>query len=249
VSRRAQDRGAAAEGRALIELVRPRLPLDVVVHGPVDAWPLVGPALIARATGTLEAILALLPLDREADAGALLRSLYEHVATFAWLAVDPGEERMSRWLKSDCKSRLQADDDCRKVGVELLAHEKRREFENTVAILPKEMPGLLGRAVAADEHWEGRIRGLRRSSPTSLRGLYAIAYRRLSAYAHPSNLGLNAVTLDVGGGRKRVQLEECRENMGGPFGPARIVYALGLYVAAASIGWPTKAEIDRALGD
>ncbi len=246
---RIEDGNAAAEGRALIEVVRPHLPLDVVVQGPVDAWPLVGPALIARATGTQEAILALLPLDREADADVLLRSLYEHVTTFAWLAVDPGEDRMSRWLKSDCKSRLRTDRDCRKVGVELLAQEKRREFEETVANLPKEMPDLLGRAEGADEHWEGRIRGLRGSSPTSFRGLYAMAYRRLTDYAHPSNLGLNAVTLDMSGGRKRVHLEERRENMKGPFGPARIVYALGLYVAAASIGWPTTAEIDRVLGD
>src|SRR5512132_4502770 len=64
---------------------------------PVDAWPLVGPALIARATGSLEAILALVPLRREADADTLLRSLYRHVTTFAWLAGEPGEERMRRW--------------------------------------------------------------------------------------------------------------------------------------------------------
>jgi thioredoxin reductase len=65
----------------LTALVRPYLPVDVLVHGPAGAWPLVGPALIARATGSLEAILALVPLRREADADTLLRSLYEHVTT------------------------------------------------------------------------------------------------------------------------------------------------------------------------
>src|SRR5918995_7183674 len=75
------DRDAVARGRALAALVRPYLPVDVLVRGPADAWPLVGPALIARATGSPEAILAFVPLGREADADTLLRSLYEHVTT------------------------------------------------------------------------------------------------------------------------------------------------------------------------
>jgi hypothetical protein len=35
--------------------------------------------------------------------------------------------------------------------------------------------------------------------------------------------------------------------MNGPFGLATIVFALGLYVAAETIGWPGKFEIDRVL--
>jgi hypothetical protein len=35
--------------------------------------------------------------------------------------------------------------------------------------------------------------------------------------------------------------------MRGPFGLATIVYALGLYIAAEAIAWPTKFEIDRVL--
>jgi hypothetical protein len=134
----------------LTALVRPYLPVDVLVHGPAGAWPLVGPALIARATGSLEAILALVPLRREADAGTLLRSLYEHVTTFAWLAAERGEERMRRWLKSDCEARLRTDDDCRKVGVKILDDDRREEFEETVAALPNGMPALLDRSEAAD---------------------------------------------------------------------------------------------------
>ena len=242
------DRDAVARGRALTALVRPYLPLDVLVHGPADAWPLVGPALIARATGGLEAILALVPLGREADADTLLRSLYEHVTTFAWLAAEPGEERMRRWLKSDCEVRLRTDDDCRKVGVKVLDEDRRKDLEDTVAALPKGMPVLLDRAQAADAHWASRITGLRDSTtPTSFRGLYAAAYRRFSAIAHPTNLGLNPVTVDLDGPHARVQLEERPPDMEGPFGLATIVYALGLYVAAETIAWPTKFEIDRVL--
>jgi hypothetical protein len=159
------DRDAVARGRALTALVRPYLPVDGLVHGPADAWPLVGPALIARATGRLEAILALVPLGREGDADTLLRSLYERVTTFAWLAGEPGEERMRRWLKSDCEARLRADEDCRKVGVKILDDDGRK--------------------------WP--------------------------------------------------------PDMQGPFGLATIVFALGLYVAAETIAWPRKFEIDRVL--
>jgi Family of unknown function (DUF5677) len=242
------DRDAVARGRALTALVRPYLPVDVLVHGPADAWPLVGPALIARATGSLEAILALVPLKREADAGTLLRSLYEHVTTFAWLAAEPGAERMRRWLKSDCEERLRMDDDCRKVGVKILDDDIREGFEETVAALPKGMPVLLDRAEAADGHWVSRVAGLRDSTtPTSFRGLYAAAYRRFSAIAHPTNFGLNPVTVDLGGPHKRVQLEERPTDLRGPFGLATVVYALGLYVAAETIAWPTRFEIDRVL--
>jgi hypothetical protein len=36
-------------------------------------------------------------------------------------------------------------------------------------------------------------------------------------------------------------------DMQAPFGLATIVFALGLYVAAETIGWPRKFEIDRVL--
>jgi hypothetical protein len=107
---------------------------------------------------------------------------------------------------------------------------------------------LLDRAEAADGYWVSRVAGLRDSTtPTSFRGLYAAAYRRFSAIAHPTNLGLNPVTVDLDGPHKRVQLEEGPTDLRGPFGLATVVYALGLYVAAETIAWPTRFEIDRVL--
>jgi hypothetical protein len=87
---------------------------------------------------------------------------------------------------------------------------------------------LLDRAEAADAHWVSRVTGLRDSTtPTSFRGLYAAAYRRFSAIAHPTNLGLNPVTVDLDGSHKRVQPEERPPDMRGPFGLATIAFALG----------------------
>jgi hypothetical protein len=157
---RVRDQLAEERSRKLIGLVHPHLPSEVRVAGPADAWQLVGPGRIARQVGSLEALLALRALDRQADAFVLLRTLYEHAVTFAWIAADPGEDRHQRFLKSDALARLAADDDARAVGVSLLAAEKRGEYERQRDGLPKEMPELRQCAEAADAHWAGLLPGL-----------------------------------------------------------------------------------------
>lgn len=235
--------------RLLVGLVTEHLPVEGFSRGPGDSWPLIGPALVARATGSLQAIMTLLPLDRDADALILLRSLYEHVTTFAWLSSEPTAERLGRWLKSDSVARIRADDDCVRLGMPILEADQRARLERTIASLPSEMPDLLSQAEAADNHWSGHIDGLDESGmPSSFRGLYAFAYRRFSAIAHPSNMGLNFVTTDLDGGGHRVDLEQLQPEMRGPFGLSTVVFALGLYVAEASLGWPAAAAIDSAMG-
>src|SRR5207247_2432185 len=159
-----------------------QLPVEVSASEPADSWPLVGQALVARATGTMKAIFMLLPAAGDADALILLRSLYEHVTTFAWLAADPTEERLKRWMKSDRQARLDSDEDCKQFGVELLTKDQRAMFEKQVQDLPKAMPDLKQRAEAADEAWEGKITGLRGSGESrSFRGMYGVGYRHHSA--------------------------------------------------------------------
>jgi hypothetical protein len=246
-SRAEHDRTARRRAEKLVELVALHLPVETSATAPSDSWALVGPALIARATGTLEAIFALLPEGRDSDALVLLRSLYEHVVTFAWLGADPTEERMQRWMKSDRQARLDADDDCRQLGVIVLTDEQRAMFERQVKNLPKEMPTLEQRTRAADTAWKSKIAGLRGSDqPRSFRGLYGIAYRHHSALAHPSDMGINRVVVDFGGGRQRVQLEKRDPEMTGPFGMAVVVYALGLLVASETLDWPPVDDVHAA---
>ncbi len=242
-----KEREAIAEtrGRRLVELVRPHLSINVQVTGPRDAWALVGPGLIARQVGTLEAILALRPFGREADAFILLRSLYEHAVTFAWLAADPGEQRHQRFLKSDAATRIAMDDDARRVGEPMLSTEKRSEFEGRFEYLPKQMPDLVQLAEGADHHWTGKIDGLAGSSKArSYRGLYAIAYRHHSAIAHPTLMGLNRVSVDLKGGLQRVQLEERQQETHGPFGLGNNLLGLSLQISAATLGWPISADVN-----
>lgn len=255
VDRAEHDAQAEAQAQALIELVRPKLPIDQPLLESAGAWAVVGPALIARQVGTLEAIFALHPLGRDADPVVLARSLYEHAVTFAWLAADPSEERHRRFRKSDLVRRLKIDDDCRGltdqgVKVRIMSPIERQGFEQQLNALPedlKQMPDLIDRADGADRHWTGTIEGLAGSDTThSFRGFYAVTYRHESATAHATELGLNWVTKDLPGGGKRVQLEERDPASHGPFGRAVLMLAFSLLIAAEAIpGWPSAVEVTQ----
>jgi hypothetical protein len=236
---------AADRADRLIALVRPQLPIEVRVTDLSAAWGLVGPALLARQVGTLEAIFALRPLGRQADALTLLRSLYEHAVTFVWLAADPGE-RLGRFRKSDLISRLELDNDMRHLGEPPLSDGVRRRFEAERDALPDRMPKLEKLTEEADRHWASSIPRWQAGTVRSYRRLYASAYRRQSMVAHPSEMGLNGVFVDLPDGRKRVQLEGRDPEMRGPYGLGVIVFAFSLYVAAPVLGWPQASAVDAA---
>jgi uncharacterized protein DUF5677 len=99
----------AKRADALAALVEARLPVEDDVVGVHQAWPPVGPALFSRATGTLRSIMLLRPAGAHNDAARLLRSLYDHVVTFAWLAADLSAERLALWRPKDLVERLKAD--------------------------------------------------------------------------------------------------------------------------------------------
>jgi len=234
------------EGRArgLLEILQRELPVEGPDLPPQAGWPLVGPALIARQGGTLESILKLQPLGRSTDPLILVRSLYDHAATFAWLAAAPGPDRLERFLKSDAQARLDADNDCRKIGVPILTDQMRQRFEAQVAEYPKQMPALLQRAEGADGHWAAKLPGLRGAETThSYRGFYAIAYRRQSAVEHASLMGLNNVVTDLPAGRKRVDLEGPSKDISNPLGNATILLAFSLYIAADQLDWATRDAV------
>src|SRR5262245_2860974 len=73
----------------LAALVESRLPSEHTATDDHNAWPLIAEALLSRMTTTLRHIMQLAPLQRGVDAGILLRSLFEHLVHFAWLAADP----------------------------------------------------------------------------------------------------------------------------------------------------------------
>jgi hypothetical protein len=235
--------GERDRAHALADLVESRLPMDFAACDDNDAWPLIGTALLSRATTTIRHIFDLSHDGQAVDAATLGRSLYEHVVHFAWLAADPSAARIQQWRKDNLEDRLTADSDCRAVGVELLTDEQRVAVQRQVDAMSGSPLVLTNLAVAADQHWAGRLPGMGAHTTTqSFRGLYAVLYRTYSATAHPSYSGINPVVEDVAPGRQRVIIE--REPDGrGPFGMATVLFGLGLFVAAASLGWPPEADI------
>jgi hypothetical protein len=229
-------------------LVECRLPAEYIATGDHDAWPLIGAAFLSRMTTTLRHIMDLQPRGRVVDAGTLLRSLYEHLVQFAWLAADPSPARIEEWRRDDLQKRLTADNDARLRGVELFTDQGRRDLENQIASMTGKPLVLEQLAQAADKAWAGELDVVGHgpsSQVKSFRGLYAIVYRNYSAGAHPSYRGLNPVVEDITDTRKRVVLERPYQG-GGPYGLSTVIYSLALYVAASAVGFPDPDDVEAA---
>jgi hypothetical protein len=154
---RVSEKAAGQRAVQLMRLVEDRLPVEHTGIRDEEAWPLVGVALLSRMTTTLRHIIALQPLGRGADAGTLVRSLYEHLVHFAWLAADPGPERLQEWRKDDLVSRRKADNDARPLGVELFTDEAREQLDKQIEALAGDPLVLVNLADAADRAWAGKL--------------------------------------------------------------------------------------------
>jgi hypothetical protein len=239
-----RDQAIQARGRELVDLASRHFPQEFEVAGDATAFPLIGTALVSRMTGTMKSILALHPEGREADAGTLLRSLFEHAVHLGWLAADPSVERIQEWKKDDLESRLKADADLRERGETILTDDERAAMERQVAgLYGSGLVPLTNLAVAADKRWEGGLPGMgAHGELKSFRGFYALIYRSNSGFAHPTFRGLNVVAAEVAPGQQRAWLEERHEGTG-PYGMATLVFGFGLYLASAALDWPVAEEI------
>jgi hypothetical protein len=228
---------------ALAQVVESRLPLDVDVTGSRDAWPMIGPALLTHATASLKSIFVLRQHQAHNDASRLLRSLYDHVVTFAWLAADPSVKRIDAWQRSDFEQRLRMDREFTSVGSTLLDADMRISMEREIDQIPTTAPDLASKALVADDFWEPRIDALGVDEFGSFRGLYTILFRQHSGLVHSTYRGLNHVIEHVSPTGRRVVLETSLGGRG-PYGMAVAVYGLALLVAAQAIGWSSADDVE-----
>jgi Family of unknown function (DUF5677) len=207
----------AQRAEALVQLVEERMPMEFVVTGDADAWPMVASALLSRSATTLRHASRASDSGQAVDPATLARSLYEHVVHLAWLAAEPSAARIQAWRKVDLIARRTADTDARAVGVPLFTDSERAAIEAQIAGLagPDRPLNLADLAVAADKHWAGKLPGMSaHTTRDSFRGFYAILYRSYSSTAHPSFMGLNHVVEDISATERRVIIE--KRAAGGP---------------------------------
>ncbi len=228
-----------------------------------DNWELVAPAMLFSASNCLLSLCTLAggPAPRrEQDAWVLLRRLYEHVVSFAWVAADP-LVNAARWASGDYYYRLQTDDDSKKLGRPGLSPVERAKFEQHLQA-HKPMPGLLDRALIADKHWSavfpdhGKMPAAVPSGQSleqaqgglwSLRTLYTLIYRTASAMAHPTPMSLHPY-VGPGGASNRfaigINLSEPPSQYAYTFGP--IAFAIMLFVTEQVLGVPKASDVKAA---
>jgi hypothetical protein len=164
-------------------LIGQRLPM---MFDADDDWPPVAHGFLARAGTLLEALTVTVERELPGEAQMLLRILFEHVATFCWLAIDP-EPNVRRW-KEWAQWRL------------LQTHKGAKQFKLTV-LTPAELieaetarrPIKLAKmTLQIDRYWSEISPAFRKFDETgkttpsilTFRGFYVAVYSKTSNHIH-----------------------------------------------------------------
>lgn len=204
-----QDEMTAANA-GLVAVVRRQLPQRF--YAGESYWAVFRAAALLRMADTVESVMGLMASRHDLDGQTLVRSLYEQVVTFAWIAIDP-DARFGRWVGEGTSALLKLHNDAVVFGESILSEdevvrakaylglsaEARREAAESCQRRgrgqpdpERVLPPATDRARQADEHWSTRINGLHPTGHLlSLRGLYLGAYRIGSRSTHGSMLALD----------------------------------------------------------
>jgi hypothetical protein len=146
---------------ALADLVGPRFPQRV--HRGEGQWPIAATGLIAEMISTARSVAMLNASGAHNDVLVLLRTLYEQVVTFCWLAID-SDRHLVAWANEAHLERLRLHNDAVDYGHSILTEEEVEAIKQR-----RGMPRLVERAAAIDDFWPSHIprsarRGKLRSS-------------------------------------------------------------------------------------
>lgn len=208
---------------ALVGIVRRQLPMRF--YAGETWWSIFGSASLARMCDTAECLLDLMEARRDADAQDLLRSLYEQVVAFAWIAVNP-DERHQRWIDDAGARMFELHKETAAFGETVLTDD-----EVEVAEQAKRLPPMLERATEVDEHWAA---WLRMPSELSFRHLY-VAVQRVG-----SGTTLESYILPK---ERRIVVDRAREHTLRWYALAAPLLAMALIVASQRFVWLNDDEI------
>lgn len=226
-----------ASSAELVALVDARLP-ERFWREPL--WRLASTALVARMAGLVDTMALLADKRRPSDVLVLLRVLYEHVVTFAWLAIDP-QVRVEKWSDHAAYWQRKTHNDALTWGHSLLTDAELAEADNA-----QPLPSLEKRAAEVDDYWEPRIPGFRpRQDFLSIRGLYVGIYRMAS---RPTHAQAESVGGSVDASRyPRVVKREAADDMVWS-ALAVPLFSMALMVSHRRLGWPDFNAV-RAIND
>jgi hypothetical protein len=174
--------------------------------------------------------------------------LYEHVVTFAWVAVDP-DAHLLRLLCWEYDERRKATDDLSQFGDEDHDLDWRKEAErfrqDYVREGVKSAPAIQDRASAAAAHWHD-LTNRELHARYNFRGMYPSIYRNFSTFAHPTTMGLRPFVFGKPGAL----------SVGRPIVPntraisvAPLLFGLALLVANKVLGWPEQQDVFQAFAE
>lgn len=250
-----------ATAEQLLLLANTKFPFDVSPSvltadgdAELDSWEIAAPAFLFTGMTCLVSIVALgkmsLPRGGSQDAFVLLRRLYEHAVTFAWIATDP-ERNAKAWVASDFQQRLKVHRELVELGHAGLRPATEAKYRAYIAANPTLMPGVKDRTIQADKHWAKRIELHGRKMPMpsrrlSFEALYTLIYRAASADAHATVGGLHPWVRGRGGGKFTVGVAEGDTGERFPFTLSPIVFAAWLFVNEHVLGWPNPDAVTVA---
>lgn len=135
--------------RALVDLASDQLPREVQGESDAVLPELVCAGLLAREIEIAGSVLDLEHRPADSSQAILIRSLFDHATTLAWIAAEDSADRVRRFQKTDAISRLKIEEDAEVLGETVLTPEVKCDLEAQVRSLPSGMPDLKQRAEKA----------------------------------------------------------------------------------------------------
>ena len=253
----------------LVSLVRRVAPRDLP---PSPMWPVVGACCMAKATCSMESLMAILRARRYLDGWLLARSLYETVITFAWIAIDP-DEHIKRLVRDSWGELLRADKSVRSFAdFSILPDEVELLFMDVRNYDLGDPPSVFDMTRQCDERWhmptldldDPRL-GLESCEPVTLehlmrvgalsssfRGLYDLLYRTGSAAGHGDLWMMLERFSQHRKGGWTIHFEEGSSSLhplrqpAMPFLVAPALYAEAMRLSSHFLGWPDEEECSAA---
>jgi hypothetical protein len=235
---------ARRRAEELIALAWAAVPRQFEGAGEFEEWTTFAPAAAARCAYLLESILAL--ADREPDGEIVTRTLFDWVATFAWIAA-ASDTRLGRWVAADLRSRITMAERAAVFGHAAMPADVEQDFRGRIATgeaIGGRAPKLEQMVKEADEHWGPAFQGEIFAGRGSLSAFYAVYFRGFSTASHPTAISLapfigrlGPTTLQLGRPMLRV-----RER---PLESGAAIFSSLLFLTGALFGWPShKALVD-----